>query len=256
MTDDEAFARAVVDRPGDDTPRLVYADWLDDHDQPARAAYLRAEREAVRTGDAAGLRDLAAGLDAVWVARVSRPPVGVCCPRLAGARAEQLVTPDEIDEAGTRLGVEVPDELRGLLLNYNLGSLWAEPLVFPGVRGCEPILVSGFVSLNLPILDEGRIDEDLTDRTWCVREHGAAFNELLFLAGGAQFQHFLVSAREADRGAVFLVEDLDEVPGDDGETDDPAAGAVVRVADSVAAFLGLLEPYTRSSDPPPSDVNV
>ena len=29
MTDDEAFIRCIVDHPGDDTPRLVYADWLD-----------------------------------------------------------------------------------------------------------------------------------------------------------------------------------------------------------------------------------
>ena len=45
---EEAFLRAIVDRPGDDTPRLVYADWLDDHDASARAAFLRAERDADR----------------------------------------------------------------------------------------------------------------------------------------------------------------------------------------------------------------
>jgi uncharacterized protein (TIGR02996 family) len=30
MTDDEAFIRAIVDAPGDDAPRLIYADWLDE----------------------------------------------------------------------------------------------------------------------------------------------------------------------------------------------------------------------------------
>jgi uncharacterized protein (TIGR02996 family) len=30
MTDDEAFIRAIVDAPGDEAPRLVYADWLDE----------------------------------------------------------------------------------------------------------------------------------------------------------------------------------------------------------------------------------
>ena len=44
MTDDEAFIRAVVDGPGDNTPRLVYADWLDDRADP-RGPYLRAECE-------------------------------------------------------------------------------------------------------------------------------------------------------------------------------------------------------------------
>jgi uncharacterized protein (TIGR02996 family) len=31
MTPEEAFLQAVLDSPDDDTPRLVYADWLDDH---------------------------------------------------------------------------------------------------------------------------------------------------------------------------------------------------------------------------------
>lgn len=31
MTDADALLAAVRDRPEDDTPRLVYADWLDDH---------------------------------------------------------------------------------------------------------------------------------------------------------------------------------------------------------------------------------
>src|SRR5258707_13393979 len=81
MNEDEVFIRAIVDRPDDDTSRLVYADWLDDRDDP-RGTYLRAEREAVESGDVEWLRKLAVGLDSVWVARVSRPPVGVCCDGL------------------------------------------------------------------------------------------------------------------------------------------------------------------------------
>jgi uncharacterized protein (TIGR02996 family) len=46
----QAFLRAIADTPDDDTPRLVYADWLEEHGDPDRAAYLRvqcriAERE-------------------------------------------------------------------------------------------------------------------------------------------------------------------------------------------------------------------
>ena len=44
MNEDEAFIRAIVDAPGDDLPRLVYADWLDDRADP-RGPYLRAEHE-------------------------------------------------------------------------------------------------------------------------------------------------------------------------------------------------------------------
>jgi uncharacterized protein (TIGR02996 family) len=32
--DDQAFIRAIVDNPGDDTLRLVYADWLDEQHGP------------------------------------------------------------------------------------------------------------------------------------------------------------------------------------------------------------------------------
>ncbi|HEX4608001.1 MAG TPA: TIGR02996 domain-containing protein, partial [Urbifossiella sp.] len=41
MTDEAALIAAARDRPDDQTPRLVYADWLDDHGQPERAAATR-----------------------------------------------------------------------------------------------------------------------------------------------------------------------------------------------------------------------
>jgi uncharacterized protein (TIGR02996 family) len=37
MTHGEAFIEAIAESPNDDTPRLVYADWLDEHGQPERA---------------------------------------------------------------------------------------------------------------------------------------------------------------------------------------------------------------------------
>jgi uncharacterized protein (TIGR02996 family) len=41
MSEEQAFLDAIAASPFDDTPRLVYADWLDEHDQPAKAEYLR-----------------------------------------------------------------------------------------------------------------------------------------------------------------------------------------------------------------------
>jgi uncharacterized protein (TIGR02996 family) len=43
VTDHAALLAAVLDRPADDTPRLVYADWLDDHAQAERAEFIRAQ---------------------------------------------------------------------------------------------------------------------------------------------------------------------------------------------------------------------
>src|SRR5262245_61836378 len=39
---ERAFWRAIIDSPEDDAPRLVYADWLDDHGQIERAELIRA----------------------------------------------------------------------------------------------------------------------------------------------------------------------------------------------------------------------
>jgi uncharacterized protein (TIGR02996 family) len=43
MTHDEAFLQAILDSPDDDTPRLVYADWLDEHGDSARAELIRVQ---------------------------------------------------------------------------------------------------------------------------------------------------------------------------------------------------------------------
>jgi uncharacterized protein (TIGR02996 family) len=43
MSDEAALLRAIYANPDDDTPRLVYADWLDEHDQPERAEFIRVQ---------------------------------------------------------------------------------------------------------------------------------------------------------------------------------------------------------------------
>src|SRR5208337_2050142 len=40
MTDERAFLTAILEQPDDDTRKLVYADWLEEHGDP-RAVYLR-----------------------------------------------------------------------------------------------------------------------------------------------------------------------------------------------------------------------
>jgi uncharacterized protein (TIGR02996 family) len=57
MTQDESFLRAIVEDPDDDTPRLVYADWLDEHGDAARAEFIREQIELARGPAAARTRD-------------------------------------------------------------------------------------------------------------------------------------------------------------------------------------------------------
>src|SRR5436309_12097359 len=41
MSLEEAFLRDIIEHPDDDVPRLVYAEWLDEHGDPARAEFIR-----------------------------------------------------------------------------------------------------------------------------------------------------------------------------------------------------------------------
>jgi uncharacterized protein (TIGR02996 family) len=49
MSEEAALLRAIYANPDDDTPRLVYADWLDEHGQPERAEFIRVQVELART---------------------------------------------------------------------------------------------------------------------------------------------------------------------------------------------------------------
>jgi uncharacterized protein (TIGR02996 family) len=45
MTDGDALYRAILDQPDDDAPRLVWADWLEEHGDPERATFVRLQCE-------------------------------------------------------------------------------------------------------------------------------------------------------------------------------------------------------------------
>ncbi len=71
MTPDEAFRQAICEAPEDDTPRLIYADWLEERGRGDRAEFIRAQCALTRgNADAKGqetLRARAAGLlEAHW----------------------------------------------------------------------------------------------------------------------------------------------------------------------------------------------
>jgi uncharacterized protein (TIGR02996 family) len=43
VTHDDAFLQAILESPDDDTPRLVYADWLDEYGETDRAEFIRVQ---------------------------------------------------------------------------------------------------------------------------------------------------------------------------------------------------------------------
>jgi uncharacterized protein (TIGR02996 family) len=48
MSDRAAFVAAIRAEPEEDTPRLAMADWLDEHDEPVRAEFIRVQCELAR----------------------------------------------------------------------------------------------------------------------------------------------------------------------------------------------------------------
>src|SRR6266536_1271010 len=77
MSLEDAFLADILEHPDDDTPRLVYADWLDDHGQAERAEFIRAqcrlERMAEDNPRRPGLEDRVAELERVWGPQWARP---------------------------------------------------------------------------------------------------------------------------------------------------------------------------------------
>jgi uncharacterized protein (TIGR02996 family) len=51
MNEEEAFRQAIVESPDDDTPRLIYADWLDDHGDADQANLIRVQCRLARLPD-------------------------------------------------------------------------------------------------------------------------------------------------------------------------------------------------------------
>ncbi len=85
LDEDKAFIRAILNDPAELTTWLVYADWLDEHDDP-RAEFIRLQVQALspdgsRTnpfGVLDRLEQLRPTLDQDWVAVFERSPIEHC----------------------------------------------------------------------------------------------------------------------------------------------------------------------------------
>lgn len=109
MSDEAAFLNGILFDPRDEAPRLVYADWLDEQDEPTaatKAAFIRTDARLALLPDrhprrgqvTAELKTLARALDPGWLSVISRLPIEKCtliearCPK----RWEALEPTDEI----------------------------------------------------------------------------------------------------------------------------------------------------------------
>jgi uncharacterized protein (TIGR02996 family) len=128
MATREDFLRAIVEEPDDDTHRLVFADWLDEHGELARAEFIRVQIELARGAKGrrkgtleARQRDLLAAHAAEWIEPIrqwiyedwSATPYTFC----RGFVEEIDVLGETLVECGRELfaaapirGVRMPDE--------------------------------------------------------------------------------------------------------------------------------------------------
>jgi uncharacterized protein (TIGR02996 family) len=134
---DEAFLSAIRTQPTDSTSRLVYADWLDERDDP-RGEYLRllcaatgwAKAAESRERIVARLQELRAEFDPEWLAVVQH---GVGWRPLFEAnrlpfgereyRTEYVfgppAKPEAIAAAEAALGMRLPADVREMLAEFN-----------------------------------------------------------------------------------------------------------------------------------------
>jgi uncharacterized protein (TIGR02996 family) len=80
-SDGDALLKVICERPREDTPRLMYADWLDEHGDPLRAEFIRFQIEFPKWDSShpryAELRARDDRFDAAraeWVNALPRPP--------------------------------------------------------------------------------------------------------------------------------------------------------------------------------------
>src|SRR5262249_30173884 len=88
---EDGFLAAIRLEPADDTARLVFADWLDEQDDPAfkqKSAFIRLELQLATDPDAdfvalsIQIQQRATQLPADWLAAVSHPKIEGCPARL------------------------------------------------------------------------------------------------------------------------------------------------------------------------------
>ena len=106
MSEDDAFLRKLLENPADDNVRLVYADWLEEQENPtafAKAKFLRLQTEQPKVGKKQRkvikqrLQTLATSLSPKWLAVVSKLVIENC--ESGGTRVGFLDYPAESSES-------------------------------------------------------------------------------------------------------------------------------------------------------------
>jgi uncharacterized protein (TIGR02996 family) len=122
---DEPFLQSILDHPDDDAPRLVYADWLEERGETARAELIRLQCTA---GDSQREQDLLARHAADWAGPAFRHVFGIAFRR--GFVAEVTLEARLFLNNGEQLFASAPVQLVRLIGARNvLCQLVRSPLL-------------------------------------------------------------------------------------------------------------------------------
>jgi uncharacterized protein (TIGR02996 family) len=118
MSERDAFLAAIRARPNDDLPRLVFADWLNEHGENARAEFIRLQCE---------LANLLAELDrALPVFFDNLKAAQDVAQQIGKARCGQFVGDGAAGFGPSRFAYEMADYLRKLQERADELSAWLD----------------------------------------------------------------------------------------------------------------------------------
>jgi len=177
MSSPEAgFLHAITADRSDDTARLVYADWLDEADEPERASYLRLQVELVRTWWYdnpctelyARLAELAKRLDKTWLATVRR------CTTPASPVNVEAIVPDVRGRAKTTVRLH-PRRGKAAVDASKIGGmfLWPKKEPWPRCPLHDNLPYVTALQLRKEAVPELSfpLGKDLFQLLWCPEEH-------------------------------------------------------------------------------------
>ena len=140
MSDRDSFLAAIVGRPDDDLPRLIYADYLDERGESPRAEFIRLQCAAARgdTVPPGRIFELEDQHHEEWLAPLGR---GVYYAQFRRGFAEHVVmTARDFVHDGDAIRAQTP--LRGVAL-LGAGRVLARLLAGPHLAGLSAIHLTG-----------------------------------------------------------------------------------------------------------------
>jgi SMI1 / KNR4 family (SUKH-1) len=259
MSSDNDFIAAIVSARGNDAPREEYANWLEARRDP-RSGYVHAEKEWAKTKSNEAetrLRRLAREFDAVWAARVSRPPMGICADHVrfhdpGHTEIRPALTQVDLAWLEKRFGITLSPDYQAFLLNYNGGRPEPGHYRLTG-RSYDPWRYENLLGLgamwaaadseidwweydvvwNLQEMENRRLETTSEGERWRGKPH----RHLMAIGFGPPdglLEMVCLGCGGDVLGQVFLV-----TPGLCNEDDEDYR----LIAPSFAAFLGMLTDY-------------